>query len=387
MRGLERIAATAAGLLIAIVCALTATAVSASTGTKNGVTADVKADPNTDPDIDGVSEFSASTADRSSFGAFLITITNGTPSDLNNYRFRATLTTPGAEFADANPVQQLAAQCVRSLDKLSIDCAVGYNGTVSSGKSVSFNVNVKTPTLLQATDVALAWNVRPGEGDASCYICFTETVALDQDALPGGNSAKVASSVPYTGFFLYTGVNNIPKGASDKHTSAANVDPVDGNLVFATISESVDSGPVCLGLSAKFCTHFSVEVTKDGVTKKAEYVPSSSDLSIPDSSSTLAKKLVFTLRFDKTAVQGLNINSVTLTYVPDDPADPYGPRVLDNCPSKSSSYVPTFGGNVDQSTSPCIYSRTALNGKFGKDLQGDWEFVIFALKNGMFAID
>ena len=373
MRGLERVAATTAGLLLAVASAVVSSDVGASSGSKNGVTAVVEADRNTDPDSDGVPEFSPST-ERASFGAYLITIINGTPSDLNNYRFRATLKTTGAEFADANPVQKEAATCVRSADRLSIDCSVGYGGLVSSGKSVSFNVNIKTPTLAQASAVVLDWNVRPGDGDASNYIFSTETVALDTNASPDGNDAKVASSVPYAGYFLYTGINNIPNGNSDRHTSAAKIDPVDNILVFATITESVDSGEVCAGLAAKFCTHFSVDTkAADGGTKKAEFIPGD------PSNSTLAQKLVLTLRFDKDAVKGLNINAITLRYVSDEPGA--SPKIVDACPSKSSNYVP------DTANSPCISSRTALSGKFGKDLQGDWEFVIFALKNGMFAFD
>jgi hypothetical protein len=315
--------------------------------------------------------FPASVAGSDRFGAYLFTITNNTSSSLNNVRFRAELTT-GGEWVDSNPVQKDAAQCTRTtLTK--IDCSVGYNGLIEKGGTVSFNILLKTPT---SGIVTLAWDVRPGDGEALGFIASTEETALANDESTGEN-ARVASVVPPTGFFIYTGVNNIPNANKngDLFTSAANVYPVNGYTITAAITEGLPGAtfPTIFGSNvcppnARFCSNLSVDVQQPGLpVAKAKY---------PE---TLSDKLIITLRIDAEIVAGLNINTTPIFYTSDDGVYP-SYQVLP-CPSKRDSYLPKPGDP------PCIHSRTVLGKKFGTDLAGDWQIEMFAPGNGMFAFD
>jgi hypothetical protein len=347
MRGMKKFGLAAAGFLTAIGCGITTSDVAATTVTRNSITATVTALPSTFP--------------QAAYGAYEFTLTNNSSGSFNNGRLRAKLETTGATFVtDAAPVEAGKATC-DFLSATEIDCLIG-NGEVAVGASITFSFQVKTPA---GTEVKLTWNVRPGEGDSSSWLPGAETTALSADST-SGNTAKIETAVPPDGFFVYTGTNNTPKkDADDLHTTAADIYPQPDTLILATITEgtAADKNGVCELPSARFCSDLSV-TTRSGA--KARYP------------STLADKLTIVLRVDAFEVKGLNINTARIWYVPDGGTGDY----LPNCPKGSkSNYVPSPGYD------PCIYSRTVFSKKFGPDLAGDWEFVIFALGNGRFSIE
>jgi hypothetical protein len=351
MRGMNRFGSVAAGFLIAVGCGITTSDVAATTVTRNSITATVTALPSAFP--------------QSAYGAYEFTLTNNSSGSFNNGRLRAKLMTEGAEFlTGATPVEAGKASC-DFLSATEIDCLIG-NGTVAVGASITFSFQVKTPA---GTEVKLVWNVRPGEGDSTSWLPGEETTALSSDST-SGDTAKLATVVPPSGYFVYTGDNNRPK-TGDKHTTAADVYPQASTLIIASITEGTAAEPngVCQRNSARYCSSVAVET---GTGQKAMYDP------FDPSNSTLAQKLTIVLRVDAVEVAGLNINTAQIWYTPDGKNGFY----LPNCPKPSKgTYVPT--SDYD----PCIQSRTVLSKKLGADLAGDWELVIFALSNGRFEIE
>lgn len=299
------------------------------------------------------------------FVGYSVAITNAGGNTINNIRFTGTTSvTDAAEAATFDSVE--GGTCTVSVDRKSIDCAIGQ---LSAGESrPAFAVFFKSPVKVVNGNfdvngqdfVNFSGITFYGEGTGglpqSTPINSTEPWSAAAVALGTNNPTVVKSVVPKAGGSFFTGDGAVAT-AVDTWTTSVKV-PAAGAFTTALISETTGAPPLAPNLSDL----------------------SASDLTIPGQFA----KLVITLRRDATTIlKGAKIDSAVIIYA--NPTNGGDPRI--NYPFTLLACTDTTYGVLPQIGIPCVNRRIAYTRKTAPTPAwvDDWEFEVFALDNGRYS--
>ena len=310
------------------------------------------------------------TAALSTFASYRMTITSQTSVRLDSIKLEGTVAVqglPAGSTASATLFGSEGAACALSAGTL--ECTVP-GALAGAGSALSFTLTLRTPSAGSAISVtgkaSFIEHLEPGSTDsagastaltepsADSVSTFVPAVTVDTKLFSGTNTvAGVVGAIPIVD------ANAVPP-INDPFTTTVIV-PAGSAATTAAVAErevlqSCSANPRCF--------------------ESALAIPGSFDF------------LTIILRRDRTTLNAFHsgqsaIDNAIVKYFPDDdPAQPDKFIIVPNC-----SVVP---GGVPTPKNPCIAARKVYPSKSSRKspvplgLEGDWEFVIFAVDNGRY---